>query len=544
MLVFWVATVYWVYKDARRRDRGPAARLGLDRARRDPVPRAAHLHALPPAGVPRRRARARARDPARWRSGSAAATSHCPVCRADVDDDFLVCPVCTTRLRQACTSCGKPLEPRVAGLPVLRDAGRRPTRRRVSRAAASGARTRTPQRAARLTCAPHGRRTHTDPRKAGRRRAQSRRRDPRALRAARPEAARRALVTASRELGETHYAEHKEKPFFGELVDFITSGPTLAFVLEGEGAIATCRKTIGATNPADADPGSLRGASRSRCRTTSCTAPTRPSRPSARSGSGSPMASALTTRRAKNAATWTRPTPSTPTRTPSDNWALGDDPLGRLGGRRVRAERPRRRRGPRRRRARLRHRVLLRLAREARRAARRRRHHARAARDGAPHDGGDRHRVPARRGGRRRDRAARTRASTSSSREYGASIWVDPYRWIPEAARLLRPGGRLVFLRNSTLVDPLLATTTGPSRDAAAPAVRDAPHRVARRAASSSTSPHGEWIDLLRANGFEIERLIEIQAPADAETHAYYAYVTAEWAKQVAVGGDLGGAQR
>jgi nucleoside-diphosphate kinase len=67
------------------------------------------------------------------------------------------------------------------------------------------------------------------------------------------------LVTASRELGESHYAEHSEKAFFGELVDFITSGPTLAFVLEGEGAIATARKTIGATNPADADPGSLRG---------------------------------------------------------------------------------------------------------------------------------------------------------------------------------------------------------------------------------------------------------------------------------------------
>ena len=67
------------------------------------------------------------------------------------------------------------------------------------------------------------------------------------------------LLTASRELGETHYAEHKEKPFFGELVDFITSSPTLAFVLEGEGAVATCRTTIGATNPADAMPGSLRG---------------------------------------------------------------------------------------------------------------------------------------------------------------------------------------------------------------------------------------------------------------------------------------------
>lgn len=67
------------------------------------------------------------------------------------------------------------------------------------------------------------------------------------------------LLTASRELGETHYAEHREKPFFPELVDFITSGPTLAFVLEGEGVITTARKTIGATNPAEADPGSLRG---------------------------------------------------------------------------------------------------------------------------------------------------------------------------------------------------------------------------------------------------------------------------------------------
>ena len=67
------------------------------------------------------------------------------------------------------------------------------------------------------------------------------------------------LLTVDRALAEEHYAEHEAKPFFGELVDFITSGPTLAFVLEGEGAIATCRTTIGATNPADADPGSLRG---------------------------------------------------------------------------------------------------------------------------------------------------------------------------------------------------------------------------------------------------------------------------------------------
>jgi len=67
------------------------------------------------------------------------------------------------------------------------------------------------------------------------------------------------LLTADRALGEEHYAEHREKPFFGELVDFITSGPTWALAVEGEGAIATMRKTIGATNPADAEAGSIRG---------------------------------------------------------------------------------------------------------------------------------------------------------------------------------------------------------------------------------------------------------------------------------------------
>jgi nucleoside-diphosphate kinase len=67
------------------------------------------------------------------------------------------------------------------------------------------------------------------------------------------------VVRVDRDLAERHYDVHREKPFFGELVDFITSGTTLALVLEGEGAIATCRKTIGATNPADAEPGSIRG---------------------------------------------------------------------------------------------------------------------------------------------------------------------------------------------------------------------------------------------------------------------------------------------
>ena len=67
------------------------------------------------------------------------------------------------------------------------------------------------------------------------------------------------LVAVSQELAEQHYAEHAEKPFFGELVSFITSGSTLALVLEGSDAVAVARSTIGATNPADAAPGTIRG---------------------------------------------------------------------------------------------------------------------------------------------------------------------------------------------------------------------------------------------------------------------------------------------
>ena len=67
------------------------------------------------------------------------------------------------------------------------------------------------------------------------------------------------LVYVERDLAERHYAEHAEKPFFGELVEFITSGPTLALVLEGESAIPVVRTTMGSTNPADSAPGTIRG---------------------------------------------------------------------------------------------------------------------------------------------------------------------------------------------------------------------------------------------------------------------------------------------
>jgi SAM-dependent methyltransferase len=116
--------------------------------------------------------------------------------------------------------------------------------------------------------------------------------------------------------------------------------------------------------------------------------------------------------------------------------------------------------------------------------------------------------------------------------EYGASIWADPYRWIPEAARLLRPGGRLVFLCNSTLV----VLCQPPEPPASERLVL--PQRGLGRIEWEDTGGiefhlgHGDWIDLLRANGFEVERLLELFAPDDAETHPYYDFVTAEWARK------------
>lgn len=115
--------------------------------------------------------------------------------------------------------------------------------------------------------------------------------------------------------------------------------------------------------------------------------------------------------------------------------------------------------------------------------------------------------------------------------EYGASIWADPYRWIPEARRLLRPGGRLVFLRNSTL--SMLCMDLG----GATPRLQR-PQRDLKRIDWPDTGevefhlPHGELIALLRSAAFEVERLVELYAPDGAETHHFYDYMPAEWARR------------
>jgi len=103
--------------------------------------------------------------------------------------------------------------------------------------------------------------------------------------------------------------------------------------------------------------------------------------------------------------------------------------------------------------------------------------------------------------------------------EYGASIWADPYTWIPEAARLLRPGGELVFLVNGTLAVLCMPD----EEDGELPLVEQllrpyfGLHRSQWKSDDSVTFHlgYGAWIRLLRTNGFEIEALVELQAPAD-----------------------------
>jgi len=115
--------------------------------------------------------------------------------------------------------------------------------------------------------------------------------------------------------------------------------------------------------------------------------------------------------------------------------------------------------------------------------------------------------------------------------EYGASVWCDPYRWIPEAARLLRPGGRLVFVRNTTL---LILCTPDDGGPAGAQLRRDlfGMHRLTWPDSASVEFhlPHGEWLRLLRRCGFVVDDLIEVQASDGAGTD--FDYVTAEWASR------------
>jgi len=117
--------------------------------------------------------------------------------------------------------------------------------------------------------------------------------------------------------------------------------------------------------------------------------------------------------------------------------------------------------------------------------------------------------------------------------EYGASLWCDPARWIPEAARLLRPGGRPVFLTGSTLVTLCVPDEPGYATEG----LRRPQKGMYRVEWPGDVGVefhlgHGEWIRILRESGFEILSLTELYAPEGAETHPYYDVATADWARK------------
>jgi SAM-dependent methyltransferase len=113
--------------------------------------------------------------------------------------------------------------------------------------------------------------------------------------------------------------------------------------------------------------------------------------------------------------------------------------------------------------------------------------------------------------------------------EYGASIWCDPDRWIPEAHRILRPGGRLVFMCESPLV--LLCALEKGTSDALQRPQRGM-HRIDWPDGEVGFHiGHGDMFRTLRESGFDVEGLIELYAPDDAETHPFYSYIPVEWAR-------------
>jgi SAM-dependent methyltransferase len=116
--------------------------------------------------------------------------------------------------------------------------------------------------------------------------------------------------------------------------------------------------------------------------------------------------------------------------------------------------------------------------------------------------------------------------------EYGASIWCEPERWIGEAGRLLRPGGELVFLVNSTL-----AILCSPDEGKVLEQLQRPQFGMYRFEWLPDKEvnfyiPHGEWIRVLQQHGFEIVALHELQAPENAKDHPRYELVSAEWARK------------
>lgn len=114
--------------------------------------------------------------------------------------------------------------------------------------------------------------------------------------------------------------------------------------------------------------------------------------------------------------------------------------------------------------------------------------------------------------------------------EYGASVWCEPAAWVAEAARLLRPGGRLVFLTNSALVALCVPADGGHAEERLLRRPRDVAVVHWPDGGVEFHPGHGEWIGVLRNFGFTVETLHELYAAPGARTHEYYDIATPEWA--------------
>ena len=116
--------------------------------------------------------------------------------------------------------------------------------------------------------------------------------------------------------------------------------------------------------------------------------------------------------------------------------------------------------------------------------------------------------------------------------EHGVAAWCDPERWLPEAARLLRPTGRLVFLTNSNLSSLCVPAEGGVAGDRLLRGQRET-YRVQWPGSGIEFHPsHGDWVRLLRGAGFVIDAMHEIYAPEDGADHPFYEIVTHEWASR------------
>ena len=282
-VVFWLARAYWVYKDARRRIEDPwlvavASRLGLV-----PPFLGAVIYMLfrPPEyleDVRERELEIRAME-----ERLARADERCPVCRAEVEPAFLVCPVCTTRLKQACRHCKR--RSRRSGRSA-RTARRRSSsadhRPRATPGSAEPPRGRDRAAGARrvdVDSTPrHGRREDARPDQARRRcGAGSPARSSRASSGAASRSAAAELVQVDEGARATTTTPSTGRSRSSASSSTSSrSGPTLALVLEGEAAISVVRTMMGATNPRDAAPGTIRGDyALDACPRTSCTARTR-----------------------------------------------------------------------------------------------------------------------------------------------------------------------------------------------------------------------------------------------------------------------------